>query len=367
MNFIVIGLNHRTTPVRVREKFSFTRKLLHESLIKFKDSGFVNGAIILSPCNRIELYLYIQDYQAIEKVKSFTFNIFRAEKKDIEQYFYIFEGRDAVKHLFRVASGLDSQVLGENQILSQVKSAWVIAKEAGTSSDEIDNIFEKAQKVGSMVRQKTRISQGNISIGSVAIKMLKDRLKALEGCSGLIIGAGKIGSLISKYLKEENMKGIFVASRRYGRALELASLCNGRAVDFANLEEELKCVDFIISSTSSPHIILKKELLAKVMRERKQPLFIMDLAVPRDVDPEARDIEGIFLYDLDDLKCAVEGNCKKRERAAVFAEILVETEARRFINNEVETLSTEDVVTYPTSEVAEGDFRSRIGVKKNFP
>jgi glutamyl-tRNA reductase len=159
--------------------------------------------------------------------------------------------------------------------------------------------------------------------------MLKDRLKALEGRSALIIGAGKVGTLMSKYLKEENMKGIFVASRTYARALELASRCGGRATDLTKLEEELKNVDIVISATASPHIILKKELLIKVMQAGKKSLFIMDLAVPRDVDPGARDIEGISLYDLDDLKCVVEGNYKNREREAIFAERVVEREAAR--------------------------------------
>ena len=339
MKLIVIGINHKTTPVRVREKFSFTRKLLQESLIKFKDSGFVSGAIILSTCNRTETYLHIDEACLdSEKTKLFAFSIFHAEKNDIEQYFYIFEDIDAVKHLFRVASGLDSQVLGENQILGQVKSAWGIAKDAGTSSIELDDIFEKAQEAGKIVRRDTKISQGNISIGSVAIKMLKDKLGYLQGSSVLIIGAGKIGTLISKYLKEENMNGIFVASRTHGRALELASNCGGRAVDLTKLEEELKGIDIVISSTSSPHIIIKKEMLIRVMQIRNRPLFIMDLAVPRDVDPMARYIDGISLYDLDDLKCVVEENYKNREKEALLAEKLVEREADRFSRDKYKQL-----------------------------
>ncbi|MBI4335610.1 MAG: glutamyl-tRNA reductase [Candidatus Omnitrophica bacterium] len=327
MRLTVIGINHRTAPVQARERFSFTRSALRESLAGLKHSNLVDGAVILSTCNRIEIYFYPKgDYRDPEKAKSFAFGIFNAEKEDIERYFYIFEGGAAVRHLFRVASGLDSQVLGENQILSQVKSAWTIAKEEGASTAELDEIFTRAQEVGKMVRSETKISQGNISIGSVAIKMLKDRLRNLEGRSALIIGAGKTGALIGKYLKDENMKGIFVASRTYSRALELAADCGGRAVDFTKLEEELRGADIVISSTSSPHIVLKKTMLAKAAQTRKGPLFIMDLAVPRDVDPAARDIDGVTLYDLDDLKCVVEENFKNREREAEMAERLIQKE-----------------------------------------
>ena len=335
MSLLVIGINHKTTPVRVREKFSFTRKLIRESLLKFKDSGFVSGTIILSTCNRTEIYLDIKEDSPASIVRGLAFAIFGAGISEIERYFYTLQDLAAVRHLFRVASGLDSQVLGENQILAQVESAWVVSKEIGTSSDKLDNIFKRAEEAGRIVRQETRISQGNISIGSIAIKMLKSRLGFLQGLSALIIGAGKIGALISNYLKDEDIQGIFVASRTYERALKIASSCGGRTADFSNLEEELKGVDIVISSTSSPHIILKKEMLIKVMAERKKPLFIMDLALPRDVEPEVRDIEGVFLYDLDDLKCVVEENYKGRELEAASAERIVEREVEVLLKQEM--------------------------------
>lgn len=343
MRLVVIGINHKIAPLEVREKFSFTRKRLREGLENFKDSSMVSGAVILSTCNRMEVYFDIKDdCLDPEEAISFVFGMFRAKKEDIERYFYIFEDMEAVRHLLRVASGLDSQVLGEGQILTQVNSAWIIAKEMGSSSDELDKIFEKAQKAASGIRLETRISKGNISIGSIAIRLLKDRLKDLRGRSALIIGAGKTGTLITKCLKEENMKGIFVASRTYARALKLASICGGRALGFDNLKEELKSVDIVISSTSSPHLILKKDLLMKVMETRKQPLFIMDLAVPRDIDPEARDIKDVFLYDLDDLKCVAGTDYKDMEKEAMFAERLVEKEVSRFLADEEEALSKQE-------------------------
>lgn len=332
MKLLVIGISHKTAPVKVRERFSFTRRRLEESLAEFKNSGLVEAALILSTCNRTEVYAHVdKEASRIEKSKALVFDIFHAGEGEIGRYFYILEGVEALRHIFRVASGLDSQVLGETQILAQARSAWAIAKDMGTTSSLIDEVFKKALSVGGGVRAKTGISQGNISIGSVAIKMLEDNFKDLRDRTVLIIGAGKIGALISKYLKDKHIKGIFVSSRTYARAAELASNCGGRAVDFSVLKEELEGVDIVISSTSSPHIVLKKEMLLNVMRTRPRAgLFIMDLALPRDVDPAARAIDGITLRDLDDLKYVVEENHRKRLEEAVLAEGIVEQELNRF-------------------------------------
>lgn len=332
MGLLLIGINHRTAGVKVREKFSFTRKHLEESLRKLKESRLALGAIIVSTCNRTEVYSDIEDESCdIPRIEDFIFTLYNAEDSERERYFYILKDTDVIRHLFRVAAGLNSQVLGETQILSQVRSAWTIAQEMGVSSERLDEIFVMAQKMGKHIRQETKISQGNISIASVAIKMLEEKIGRLEERSVLIIGAGKIATLMSNYLREKKIKGIFVASRTYPRAQELASYCGGRAVDFSRLQEELKEIDIVISSSSSPHIILNKETLIKVMRLRRAPLVIMDLAVPRDVDPLVRDIKGISLYDLDDLQCVVEDNYKNREREAVIAERIIEQELGRFL------------------------------------
>lgn len=337
VNLMVVGVSHRTASLRVRERFSFTRKRIEESLIALKHSGFVLGAAILSTCNRTEIYAHIEEAPEIpgsfskhKLLVDFIFNIYQAGENDRERYFYILKDTDAVRHIFRVASGLDSQVLGETQILAQVRSNWIMAKNIGATSNRLDEVFERAQEVGKIVRSDTKISQGNVSIGSVAIKTLENKFKSLKKCSVLIIGAGKIGTLVSKYLKEKNIKGIFVANRTYLRAVELAANCRGKAVGFGRLEQELQDVDIVISCTLSPHIILKREMLAAVMQNRIRPLFIMDLALPRDVDSSVRDIPGVSLYDLDDLKCVVAQNHKTRESEAVFAERIAQNELNKF-------------------------------------
>lgn len=333
-NLIVIGINHKTAAVKVREKFSFSAKKIGESLLRLKNSFLVNGAVILSTCNRSEIYFdtpFRNRTPGFKRVTSLIFEIFRAETPDIKRYFYTLENTDALKHLFRVASGLDSQVLGETQILGQVKSAWLIACDKKTSTDALDKMFKKAQGVGKKVRAETGISQGNTSLGSIAINMLEEEFDDLQKRTVLIIGAGKIGTLVSRYLKEKNMHGIFVANRTYERALELAEICAGKAIDFCKLAGELKNVDIVISSTSSPHIVLKKEMLERIMDARRKPLFIMDLAVPRDVDPAVKEIEGVSLLDLDDLKYALNGNQDKKRKEALFAEKIVERELDSFL------------------------------------
>jgi len=322
MMLIVIGISHKTAAVKIREKFSFTTKHLDESLAKLRGSGLVSGTVILSTCNRTEIYASLAE-ENLPRALDFILNIFGASLNERNQYFYLLPEKACLAHLFKVAGGLDSQVLGETQILGQVKSAWITACQKGSTDSALDELFQKALALGRRVRQETRISQGNVSVGSVAIDLLEKKISDLSQRAVLIIGAGKIGSLVSKYLKDKNMRGIFVASRTYARALEMAAACSGKAVDFSRLEQELAGVDIVISSTSSPHIVLKKETVERIMGLRNKPLFIMDLALPRDVDPEVKSISGVSLCDLDDLKSVVSENQKKKEAEAEAAEKII--------------------------------------------
>lgn len=329
---VSIGMSHRATPVEVREKISFNNKRLPQALTELKQINLVRGAVILSTCNRTEIYAEVtNDIMGIKEIKKYLLKVGHVEEGGIDRYFYILNNEDMARHIFRVASGLDSQVLGEVQILGQVRSAWRVAKDMGASGERLDELFVNALEVGRMVRLETKISQGNISIGSVAIKMLEERSGDLGDKQILIIGAGKIGVLVSRYLVERGIKGIFLSSRTYAKACVLASNCGGRAVTFSQLNYELKRADIVISATSSPHLILRKEDLAEIMLIRKKALVIMDLALPRDVDPSAKDISGLSLYDLDDLKFVVEENYNKRKEAAKLAEEIIQRELEQFL------------------------------------
>lgn len=335
MDLLLIGINHKTAPLEIREKFFLTKRQLKEALFELKEFS----AVILSTCNRMEIYTHFADVNSgMQKIKEFLYAHYEVCENDIRRYFYVLEDIDVCRHIFRVSSGLDSQVLGETQILGQIRDAWTVAKDAGVIGNLLNELFEKAVETGRIVRQETKISQGNISIGSVAIKMCEEQLGELQDRSVLIIGAGKIGTLISKYLQEKGIKGIFVSNRTYERALELASNCGGEAINFTHLKEKLKTVDIVISSTTSPHLILRKEILMEVMQLRKKPLVIMDIALPRDVDPGAKDISDIILYDLDGLKSTVEENFARRKQEARLAEAIIQRELNKWQKKSLESV-----------------------------
>lgn len=327
MGLMVIGISHRTAPVNIRERFSFTRNQLRESQGQLKESDGIENMIFLSTCNRMEIYAHSTcREECIERITEFLTKKFNILKRDIRKYFYILVGKQAIRHIFRVVSGLDSQVLGETEILGQVKSAWLISRKLELTNDLLDTVFEKAIEIGVSVRQNTRISHGNVSIGSVAIKVLKNRFRNIQDKAVLIIGAGKIAGLMSKYLKKEGIKGFFVSNRTHAKACVLARECNGEAINFDRLQEKLKTVDIVISSTASSHIILKKKAIEEAMNARQNPLLLLDLAVPRDIDPEARYITDVSLYDLDDLKYVIEKNYDNRKKEAVLVEAMIKKE-----------------------------------------
>jgi glutamyl-tRNA reductase len=337
MNILLVGISHKKTPLKVRERFSFTKKRLGETLAELKKMDSVLGAVILSTCNRMEVYIHLANMNSgMEKVKKFLFGCCRIKESDLNRHFYILKSEDAVEHIFKVASGLDSQVLGETQVLGQVKAARVIARDIEVISNSLDAVFERAMQAGKIVRTETKISKGNVSLGSAAIRMIEEKFSDLQDKLVLIIGAGKIGTLVSRYLKEKRIKGIFVSNRTYTKACELAEDCGGEAVNFSHLREKLKKVDVVITSTSSPHLILGREIVMEVMKTRERPLLIMDLALPRDVAPEVREIQGVFLYDLDDLKSIVDENYNKRIEEARIADIIIRRELDKFLCRQLE-------------------------------
>lgn len=333
MSLVLIGISHKTAPIRVRERFSFTNEQLKEGLKKINSVDSVLGVVILATCNRMEIYAHLSDNNlGMQELNLFLRDNFLVNEAQIRRYFYVLNDADVIGHIFKVACGLDSQILGETQILGQVKSAWEIASQEGVTCELSDALFADAVRVGKEVRLLTEISQGNISIGSVAIKMLEERFEGIQDKSILVIGTGKIGSLVCNHLKEKHVSAIFVSNRTYAKACELALHCGGKAINFNQIKNELITADIIISSTSSPHIILSHNTLLRVMKLRNKPLVIMDLALPRDVDPQAKDISGISLFALDDLKSVVEENCAKRQKEAVSAEKIIQKRLSRFLN-----------------------------------
>lgn len=334
MNVILLGTSHKTAPLKVREKYSFSKKRVCEAY-RLLCNEVIREAVILSTCNRTEIYATTPARQDLaggdspEKVREFLCNALRITNYEL-QYFYFLEDADVIRHLFQVSSGLDSQIVGESQILGQVRNAYFQAKESGMTGKYLNKLFQKAIEVGKIVREKTKISEGNISIGSVALKMIENLWGSLKGKKILIIGTGKIGELVTKYLADRGIAGTFVANRTYEKAKELAEKINGKAVRFNFLRDEIRATDVIISATASPHLILEKEIIQEIIEFRKEPLYIMDLALPRDVDPEIKDINNVFLYNLDDLNLIIKENYKKRMKEAKKVEKIIEEEIGEF-------------------------------------
>lgn len=364
VGLVAIGISHKTAPVDIREKFSFTTSGLKDSFAILKDSELISGAVILSTCNRMEIYVDTLDNKlCVEFLKRFLVEHFddnqgqspkmsqhlTSEVSEIDntqtprfqtitkdslynyfqKYFYVLQDDSCLLHLYKVASGLDSQVIGERQILGQVRQADLNASEHKAATKLLRRIFSFAIKTGKKVREETLISQGNVSIGTVAMRYLKERLICLKDKTALIIGIGKIGHIISQYLQDEGVKAIFISNRTYDKACEAAKECNGQAIHFDQLEEKLPSADIVISSTSSPHIIIKKQALEKIMQSRSKPLILLDLAVPRDIDSGVRDIANVTLFDLDDLKNIAEDNLGKRKQEESKALKIIEEEAEK--------------------------------------
>jgi glutamyl-tRNA reductase len=283
----------------------------------------------------MEIYAELaDDGSGMKGITGFLADTFSAGSRGISRYFYILSGASAVEHIFKVACGLDSQILGETQILGQVRSSREASLREGSICALLDDLFREAVRAGIQVRSLTKISQGNVSIGSAAIKMIDEKFNSITDKSVLVIGTGKIGGIICNYLKGKKVKGIFVSNRTYAKACELAARCGGKAVNFSRLKDELKVSDIVVSVTSSPHIILPYRTLSEAMSFRQnRPLLIMDFALPRDVDPAAKNISGVSLYTLDDLTSVVEGNYAKRQIEAKRAENMIRKMADEFLHD----------------------------------
>lgn len=333
MNEIVLlGLNHKTAPLELREKLSFpTEEDLRKGLLLLKTSPVEEG-VILSTCNRVELYVVLGAYTdrrgLLEGVLSRMKGVPREE---FSSCLYYKEGEEAVRHLFSVASSLDSMVVGEPQILGQLKEAYGLAKEIGTVGFLLNRLFQRAFFVGKRVRRETLIGDGAVSVSFVAVELAKRIFGDLKGKRVLVIGAGEMCELAAKHLKAAGAGEIFVTNRTWQRALELARQIQGQAVPFEGFREMLKDVDVVISSTGAPSFILKKEDLSRILKARRgAPLFLIDLAVPRDIDPEVHKLDDVYLYDIDDLEGIALENAKERLQEASKALQIVEEEVKKF-------------------------------------
>ena len=328
---VVIGLNHRTAPVEVRERFWMGESRRYEALQHLVRAEGIEEVVVLSTCNRTEFILWAGDAAgAVRSVRDLLERNYGLQAREWES-FYRRAGDDALVHVFRVASSLDSMVVGEPEITGQVKSAWAKAQQAGTTGRFLDALFQKALNIAKRVRNETPIGSAAVSVPYAAVKLARQIFGRLEGRKVLILGTGKMGELSARYLLDNGATPVWVASRTYEHALRLAEKLGGAAVPFERRWEHLADADIVISSTGCPHAILTREDAERIHRERAgRVVFLIDIAVPRDIDPAVREVPGVFLYDIDDLERVVAQNLSERQAAAVEAEQIVAREAQQF-------------------------------------
>jgi len=332
MHIIVAGLSHKTAPVEVRETVTFPEQILSDALHMLTGYPSINEAVILSTCNRMEIYVVANDPdKGKDDVIRFISDYHSLERDKLEKYLYFREGKNAILHLFRVASSLDSMVIGEAQILGQVKTAYNAAFEAEATSTVMNRLFRHGFSAGKRVRTETEIGESAVSISYAAVELAKKVFESLSGRTVMLIGAGEMIELTATHLLSNGVSNVIVTNRTYERAESLARKYNGVAVRFNDFVDQMVHADIVISSTGAPHYVVTKDHVSFVMQKRKnKPIFFIDIAVPRDIDPSAAKIYNVFAYDIDDLDSVVQTNLEERKKAATIAEEIVEHEVLSF-------------------------------------
>jgi len=329
MTFQLIGVNHKTAPVEVRERLAIPESRLPEALRRFTQHPGVDEGLILSTCNRVELVARTVNGGA--DLRAFLRDFFQIDAAAIDPHLYELHAQDAVRHLFRVTSSLDSMVVGEPQILGQVKEAYATARAVGAVNSQLDQLLTRAFAVAKRVRTETAVGSSAVSVASVAVDLARKIFGSLQGKHVYLVGAGKMTELAARHLLAHGAGSIFVANRTYDRAIGLAQKFNGQAIEFNRLYDTCDRADIVITSTGSPHAIFRREHGELFLSRRKnRPMFFIDIAVPRDVDAEMNKLDGIFVYDIDDLQQAVASHVADRSKEAERADQIINAEVERF-------------------------------------
>lgn len=332
MKVLVVGLNHKVADVDVREKLAFNGHKLEEGLLLFHKLPHIKEGVILSTCNRVELYANVDDTEkAAESIRVFLSDYHKINRTALDRSLYIHADVNAVKHVFRVASSLDSMVIGEPQILGQLKDAFELALSKKTTGILLNKLMKKAISVAKRIRTETKIAENAVSISFAAVELAKKIFTDLSRKVFMLLGAGEMAELAARHLINNGVREVLVANRTYERACDLAKEFNGRPVKFENFIDEIHRADIVICSTGASHYILSKSQMQKVMKERKQrQVFIIDISVPRNIDPEINELDNVYLYNVDDLQGIVDTNLFERKKEAEKAEQIIEEEIETF-------------------------------------
>lgn len=333
MKLLLTGLNHRTAPVEVRERVAFAEQVLPEALGNLKKRPGVLEGMILSTCNRVEITITADEHADAENaVEHFLAESRAVERNWVSPYLYKHDGPDAVRHLFRVASSLDSMIVGEPQILGQLKTAYARAKECGAITGFLDLVLTRAFNVAKRVRSETDIGQSAVSVSYAAVELAKEIFGSLSGKRVLVAGAGKMAISAARHLRRSGVSEILVSNRTRERAVTMAQEFQGIVLDYEMFSKTLPDVDIVLASSGAPHYIVTREQMRGVMaRRRNRPMFLIDIAVPRNIEPAVNELESVFLYDIDDLDKVVQTNLKGRIDVATEAEEIIREEVERMM------------------------------------
>jgi glutamyl-tRNA reductase len=334
MEIVVIGLSHKSAPLEIRERLYFPPESLEGPLRRLVETARLREGMILSTCNRTEILGVAESRQeGFQNLTGFLVEEKNFPADQVDSYCYLHAGRDAVRHIFRVACSLDSMVVGEPQILGQVKEAFTESRSARTSGPILDQLLRKTFSVAKRVRTNTAIARNPVSISYSAAQLARQIFGDLSQREILLIGSGKMSELAARNLIGTGIKGVFVANRTYEKAVEMARRHGGTAIRFDRFFDYLKKVDVVLTSTAAPHWILKKDDIQGLMRHRRnRPIFFIDIAVPRDIDPSINQLANVYLYDIDDLQSVVDANLENRRQEAQLAEEIIDHEIGSFIS-----------------------------------
>ena len=333
MNLILLGASHHSTPVDLRERIDFSRRGVPDALAVLAEIPGITEVTVLSTCNRADIYAICEDADRQRRAMvTFMSSYHDVAESELAPHLYSRHGNDAVRHLFRTSAGLDSLVVGEPQILGQVKDAYTIASQSGFTGALLNRLFHWSFGVGKRVRSETGIGEGAVSVAFAAISLARKIFGSLKGRRALLIGAGEMAELTAMHLRSHELHQIFVASRTAAHAAVLAAKVDGRPVPWEDITTQLASADIVVTATGSSTPIVTRQHLDTAMRSRRdRPLFIMDIGLPRDVEPSSGEMEQVFLYNIDDLRTLVRENLTRRQSQVDRAELLVEEEVDRFM------------------------------------
>ncbi len=332
MHLTLVGLSHKTAPVEIREKLTFPAHRQDEALTLLTSSPAVSEAVIVSTCNRTEIYAVTHaDSDGPSAVIDFVADYHGLDRDELARYLYVREGESVIRHLFRVVASLESMVLGEAQILGQVKEAYDHSFSNGASGRVFNKLFRQSFEVGKRVRTETEIGENAVSISYAAVELAKKVFDSLEGRTILVLGAGKMSELTAKNLVCNGVGRVLVANRTFERAVELADKFEGEAIPYDELFEHMADADIVISSTAAAGYVVTKDQIASARKSRRgRPLFLIDIALPRDIEPAVNDLPDVYLYNIDDLNGVVSANLEERMHEAELAEVIVTEEMASF-------------------------------------